>query len=82
VGLATAYDLAVVEPALAVVAGLAMLAIGLYGIRDFRRWNSRRTDPVTARVFTAMLLGVTMFPALVLLGGLLAVSTLAQPIAR
>jgi hypothetical protein len=35
----------VVEPALAVVAGLALLAIGLYGIRDFRPWNSRRTAP-------------------------------------
>ncbi len=63
-------------PLFVAVVGVAMLGLGLYGIRDFRRWNVQRTGSVSARDFLAMVVGVLTFPALLILGATLAVAGL------
>lgn len=64
------------SPLFVAVVGVAMLGLGLYGIRDFRHWNAQRTGSVRARDFLAMVFGVLAFPALVILGALLALEGL------
>lgn len=64
------------SPLFVALVGVAMLGLGLYGIRDFRHWNAQRTGSVRARDFLAMVFGVMAFPGLVILGALLAVDGL------
>lgn len=56
-----------------------MAGLGLFGIRDFRRWNAGRTWSVRPRDFLAMVFGVLAFPALLILGVSLVAVGLAGP---
>jgi predicted permease len=50
------------------VLGVVLVGLGLYMLRDFRRWNTARTGPITLSAFIATLLVVVFVPPLFLLG--------------